>query len=353
MRRYILKRLAQAVVVLWAAYTLSFVLLSVLPGDAIRNRINAPDSLMTPEQARTLLEYYGADRPLAEQYFRALGGLFTGDLGYSVTNGGTVWSLLTLNLPATAELTGLGLVIGLVFAALVAVLINYARFGWLRDLLSFLPALFTSVPIFVIGIVVLKVFAFELRWIPPVDDHTFTALIAPAATVGLVVSGPLAQVLSNSIRQTRGRPFVHVMHAKGAGEGYIFRKDVLRNSALPVLTLLGLTIGELLAGAVVTESVYARAGLGQLIVTSVNTQDLPVVQGIVLLTTAIYVTVNFVTDIVYPFVDPRIALDGKTARVTRVGPAAAGQEPGGGPVGTPEPAGEPAEKRSPIEVARS
>ncbi|WP_435131029.1 ABC transporter permease [Actinacidiphila sp. bgisy144] len=348
MRRYLLTRLAQALAVLWAAYTLSFILLSVLPGDAIRNRINAPDSLMTPQQAQTLLDYYGSNRPLVEQYFRDLYGLFTGDLGYSITNGGKVWSLLTLNLPSTAKLTGLGLVFGLVFAVIVALLINYAKFGWLRDTLSFLPALFTSVPIFVIGIVVLNVFAFDLHVIPPVDDHTFTALIAPAATVGLVVSGPLSQVLSNSVRRTRGQPFVHVMHAKGAGEGYIFRKDVLRNSLLPVLTLLGLTIGELLAGAVVTETVYGRAGLGQLIVTSVNTQDLPVVQGIVLLTTAIYVTVNFATDIVYTVIDPRIALDARTTRVTRARRAATAQEPGTDPAEAAEPSG----TRDPVEVAR-
>jgi peptide/nickel transport system permease protein len=331
MRRYVIRRLVQAVVVLWAAYTLSFVLLSVLPGNAIENRIKAPDSMITPQEAKTLLAYYGVNRPLVEQYFRDLGGLFTGHLGYSITNGGTVWSLLTLNLPPTAELTGLGLVFGLGFAALVALLISYAPFEWLRDIFSFLPALFTSVPIFVIGIVVLKVFAFNLRWIPPVDNHTFTALIAPAATVGLVVSGPLSQVLSNSIRRTRGQPFVHVMHARGAGEGYIFRKNILRNSSLPIVTLLGLTIGELLAGAVVTETVYARAGLGQLIVTSVNTQDLPVVQGVVLLTTAIYVIVNLITDLAYPFIDPRIALDGKGGRVTRGGQATAAATLGGEP----------------------
>lgn len=303
--------------VLWAAYTLSFVLLSVLPGDAIRNKINAPDSNMTPQAAKMLMAFYGVDRPLWEQYLRDLGNLFTGHLGYSITDGSTVSSLIRLNLPPTAQLTGLGLVFGLAFAALVALLINYAPFRWLKDVFSFLPALFTSVPIFIIGIVVIKFFAFDLRWIPPVDNHTFTALIAPAATVGLVVSGPLSQVLSNTMRQTRNQPFVHVMQAKGASEGYIFRKDVLRNSSLPVLTLLGLTVGELLAGAVVTETVYARAGLGQLIVTSVNTQDLPVVQGIVLLTTASYVVVNFITDMIYPFVDPRISLDGKSVRITR------------------------------------
>jgi peptide/nickel transport system permease protein len=139
MRRYVIRRLVQAVVVLWAAYTLSFILLSVLPGNAIENEIKAPDSMITPQEAKTLLDYYGVNRPLIEQYFRDLGGVFTGHLGYSITNGGTVWSLITLNLPPTAELTGLGLVFGLGFAALVALLISYAPFGWLRDIFSFLP----------------------------------------------------------------------------------------------------------------------------------------------------------------------------------------------------------------------
>jgi peptide/nickel transport system permease protein len=132
-----------------------------------------------------------------------------------------------------------------------------------------------------------------------------------------------------------------VLHAKGAGEGYIFRKDVLRNSSLPVLTLLGLAVGELIAGSVVTESVYARAGIGQLTVSAVNTQDLPVVQGVVLLSTAAYVVVNLVVDLVYPLIDPRILLDGRSRRAgwRRVDSEVTEASP------------EPAPRRLPAEVA--
>jgi peptide/nickel transport system permease protein len=143
------------------------------------------------------------------------------------------------------------------------------------------------------------------------------ALIAPAITLAFVIAAPLAQVLATSIGATRKLPFVHVLQARGAGEGYIFGRGVLRNSSLPVLTLLGLACGELIAGSVVTEAVFARKGIGQLTVSAVSTQDLPVLQGVVLVATLTYVTVNLLVDVAYPFLDARVLPDGKSQRVTR------------------------------------
>lgn len=322
MRNHLVRRLGQAVLVLWAAYTLSFILLSALPGDAITTRIQNPDSDITPEGAQALLAFYGLDRPLWEQYGRGLLAAVRGDLGYSLNTGRPVTEMIAEALPSTLQLTLLGLMFGLVIAVGVALAINYAHWGWLRSLVSSAPALFGSVPTFVVGILLLQIFAFQFGLIPSVDDGSFRALIAPAATLGIVLAATLAQVFATSIRSTRSQPFVHVQHAKGAGEGYIFRKDVLRNSALPVLTLLGLAFGELLAGAVVTEAVFARGGIGQLVVGAVNGQDLPVVQGVVLLSTVGYVVINLVVDLAYPFIDPRILVEGKKHRV-RHSPAAA------------------------------
>jgi peptide/nickel transport system permease protein len=330
MTGYVVKRLGQAVLVLWAAYTLSFILLSALPGDSVHNRIQNPEAQISPEAAKVMLEYYGLDRPLLEQYLHVLTGVFRGEFGYSLSTGKSVGQLIGDALPSTLQLTGLGLVFGVLFAGVVAVPINYAPQRRLRSLVTAVPSLFASVPTFVVGIVALQYLSFRLHLIPSVDDGTFRALIAPAATLGLVVAAPLAQVLATSIRGTRDQPFVHVLQAKGAGEGYIFRKDVLRNSSLPVLTLLGMAVGELIAGSVVTESVYARAGIGQLTVSAVNTQDLPVVQGVVLLSTAAYVVVNLAVDLAYPFIDPRILVDGRSQRVTwrrDSVPAAASPEP--------------------------
>lgn len=306
MLRYVARRVVQAVLVLWAAYTLSFLLLSALPGNAISNRINAPDSGLTPEGGKVLLHYYGLDQPLWEQYLRALGRALHGELGLSLSNAQPVRTLLGDALPSTLRLTALALVSGVLLAGAVALLINYGPGAWLRNLVAGVPALFASVPTFVVGILALQYLSFRAHLVPPVDDGSFRALVAPAVTLGLVIAAPLSQVFSASIRTTRRQPFVHVLHAKGAGEGYIFRKDVFRNSSLPVLTLLGLAFGELIAGSVVTESVYARQGIGKLIVDAVSTQDLPVVQGVVLLSTVAYVVVNLVVDLAYPFIDPRI-----------------------------------------------
>ncbi|MGQ4615516.1 ABC transporter permease subunit [Nocardia sp. R7R-8] len=316
MRNYVLRRLMQAVLVLWAAYTLSFLLLSALPGDSVTNRIQNPEAQITPEAGRQLLEFYGLDRPVWEQYLRALWALLHGDLGFSLTNGKPVTQAVADALPSTLTLTGLGLVFGLVFAGIVAVAANYTPWAWLRGVFDSAPALFASVPTFVVGVLALQYLSFRWHLIPSVDNGTLVALLAPAATLGLIVAAPMAQVFATSVRTTRQRPFVHVVAARGAGEGYIFRKDVLRNSCLPVLTLLGLAFGELIAGAVVTESVYARQGIGQLTVVAVDTQDLPIVQGVVLLSTAAYVLVNLAVDLAYPFIDPRVLVDGRTRRVT-------------------------------------
>ncbi|MCU1529807.1 MAG: peptide transporter permease, partial [Frondihabitans sp.] len=189
-----------------------------------------------------------------------------------------------------------------------SIVASYGRFAWLRNLIQLTPSLLASIPTFVIGIFLLEYFSFQLHWIPAVDDGSFTALLAPAVALGLGAAAPLAQVLTTSIRKTRAEPFVHVAQAKGAGERRVFRLDVLRNSVLPLLTLLGLTFGELIAGSIVTETVFARNGIGSLTVTSVENQDLPVVQGVVLVAAAIYVLINLLVDLAYPLIDPRILL---------------------------------------------
>ncbi len=243
MRNYVLKRLGQAVLVLWAAYTLSYLLLSALPGDAVTNRVQNPEAQISPESAQALLEYYGLDRPLWEQYLGSLIAVFDGDLGFSLTNGTSVTELIGGDaLPSTLALTGLALVFGIVVAAVLAIVINYAPWRWLRGVAGSIPALFGSVPTFVVGVLALQFLSFGLHLIPSTDDGSFVALLAPAATLGgALISAPLAQVLSTSIARVRAMPFVHVLHARGgASESYAFRRGgVLRNSSLPVLTLLG------------------------------------------------------------------------------------------------------------------
>lgn len=314
MTRYIVKRLGQAVLVLWAAYTLSFLLLSALPGDAVNNRIQNPDQQISPEAAAALIAYYGLDQPLWQQYLQSLQHLVQGDLGFSITTGLPVAELIGAALPSTLALTSLALLIGLILAAVIGVAAHYAPWSWLRSAATSVPPLFGAVPTFVVGILILQYFSFSLHVIPSTDDGTFLALIGPATTLGILIAAPLAQVFVAAIGQTRKQPFVHVLQARGAGQRYAFGRGVLRNSALPVVTLLGLAVGELIAGSVVTEAVFARPGIGQLTVTAVNTQDLPVLQGVVVVATVAFVLVNLAVDLLYPFLDPRLSYvqDGRT-----------------------------------------
>jgi peptide/nickel transport system permease protein len=312
--RYVIKRIAQAVLVLFAAYTLAFVLLNALPGNAIIDKIRAPNSGITPAEGKILVAYYGLNKPLDVQYFKALGDLFHGNLGYSIINGNKVTTLLGQAIPSTLKLTGLAFLFGLVIGLAVAVLSNYARFRWVRMIVRLAPGVFSSVPTFIVGILFIEFFSFGLHLFPAVDNGSFSALVAPAVALGMFVSAPAAQVLGGAIAKTRSEPFVHVALAKGASEAFVFRRDIFRNSALPLLTLLGLMFGELIAGSIVTEAVFSRNGIGELTVQAVTNQDLPVVQGVVLVAAGGYIVINLLVDLVYPLIDPRILITGSRSR---------------------------------------
>ena len=306
MTRYVLTRIGQALLVLWAAYTLSFLLLSALPGDAVNNRIQNPEAQLSAESAQALVAYYGLDQPLWRQYLSSLRNLLHGDLGYSITNGQSVSALIGDVLPSTLVLAAFALAVGIALAAAIGVLAHYVPWAWLRGGAAAVPALFASVPTFVVGILFIQYFSFRFGLIPATDDGTALALVGPAVTLGILIAAPLAQVAVTAIGQTRDQPFVHVLRARGAGERYLFAHGVLRNSSLPVITLLGLAVGELIAGSVVTEAVFARSGIGQLTVGAVATQDLPVLQGVVIVATVAYVTANLLVDLAYPALDPRL-----------------------------------------------
>lgn len=317
MARYVIQRVLQAIVVLWAAYTLTFVFLSVLPSDPISIRIASPDSGLTKADGAHLRAFYGLDKPILVQYVDRLGGVLHGDFGFSLVQGTPVASMIGAALPATVLLSAAGLVVGLFLGGVVAVAASYAPFAWLKRLLQQVPPLFAAVPTFLLGILFIEVFAFQLHVIPAVDDGSFAGLVGPALTLGIGISPTLAQVLLASLDATKSEAFVDVALAKGAGTAFAFRHHVLRNALLPWLTLLGLTFGELLAGSIVTETVFSRDGLGRLTEASVASQDLPVIQAVVLLVSFLYVVVNLAIDLLYPLVDPRIRLTGSTRRARR------------------------------------
>lgn len=306
MLKYLSGRTGQALLVLWAAFTLSFILLQVLPGDAILIKFQNPDMGLSPDQIADMRAAYGADVPLWQQYLHTLGNFLRGDLGYSIQNGVPVSALLAANLPATLQLAVLGFTLALLLALAIAFVSNLIGFGWLKSALQSLPALFVSVPTFWLGIVLIQIFSFRLKLVPIINPGEWVGLVLPIATLAIPISAPLAQILIRSIDSVQAQPFEAVARAKGASRSGVLWRHVARNAMLPVLTIAGILFGELIAGALITETVFGRSGLGQLTQQAVVNQDVAVLQAVVMISAAAFVFLNLLVDLLFPLLDPRL-----------------------------------------------
>ncbi|MFV8844882.1 ABC transporter permease [Serratia fonticola] len=306
MLKYLSGRTGQALLVLWAAFTLSFILLQVLPGDAILIKFQNPDMGLSPDQIADMRAAYGADVPLWQQYLHTLGNFLRGDLGYSIQNGVPVSALLAANLPATLQLAVLGFTLALLLALVIAFVSNLIGFGWLKSALQSLPALFVSVPTFWLGIVLIQIFSFRLKLVPIINPGEWIGLLLPIATLAIPISAPLAQILIRSIDSVQTQPFVAVARAKGASRSGVLWRHVARNAMLPVLTIAGILFGEMIAGALITETVFGRSGLGQLTQQAVVNQDVAVLQAVVMISAAAFVFLNLLVDLLFPLLDPRL-----------------------------------------------
>ncbi|MFF2487090.1 ABC transporter permease [Microbacterium sp. NPDC058062] len=307
--RYIARRVGQGVIVLWAAYTISFLILYLLPGDAATLFAGGGDQeAIDPELVAQLRSELGLDRPLWEQYLVALGKALTGDFGVSTQTGRPASDLLLESLPPTLALTALAFVLSVVFGIVLALSASLARARWLRNLLSSLPPLGVSIPVFWIGLLLLQAFSFRLRLFPSMGNEGFESLVLPAITIAIPSGAFIAQLLSRSLRSTLAQPYVEIVRAKGASERRVQLGHAFRNAAIPSLTMVGVLIGGLLSGAVVTETVFSRLGIGRLVVTAVNNRDVPVVQTVVVFAALVFVVANLVVDLVYPLIDRRITL---------------------------------------------
>ncbi len=306
-RGFVLRRVAQALLVIALSYTLVFFTLFVLPGDPIENKINNPLNPLPEGAAERLLGYYDLDRSPVEQYVLAVQRLFTGDLGFSLVNGHPVGDLVRDALGDTLALAGTALVFAIALSLAVALVAVFAPFRLLRNAAAALPLIFLSTPSFLVGFLLLQVFAFQLGWVSSIRDQGFVSVILPAAALAIAVSAPIAQVLIQGLARASAEPFVGVLRAKGMSESSIIGRHVLKNGSIPAVTLLALTTGELLAGSVVIETVFTRTGLGFITQQAVREQDSPVILAVVVLVSAIFVLVGLLTDLVYPLLDPRIS----------------------------------------------
>jgi peptide/nickel transport system permease protein len=306
MVRYLIGRIGQALAVLAVTFTAAFLLLQVLPGDAIMIKFMSPEMGLSADQIAEIRASYGADLPIWEQYLRTVINFLGGNFGYSIQAGVPVSHQLAINLPPTLLLASLGFIAAVLLTIALAALSNVTGMGWLRSALQSLPSLFISVPVFWLGIMLIQIFSFQLGLVSVISPGPVERLILPVATLAIPISAPLAQILMRNIDEVLTQPFVAVARAKGASRGWVLWRHVARNAVLPTLTIAGVLFGELLAGAVVTEAVYGLNGLGGLTYQAVGNHDTAVLQAIVVISALAFVSINLIVDLLYPVLDPRL-----------------------------------------------
>ncbi|QPB22397.1 ABC transporter permease [Rhizobium sp. 007] len=307
---YAAKRLGQAVVVILLAYVFTFVVVSILPGDPITSVLRNPQNGFTEEEIAEIIAAQGLDRPVLVQLWTSLCGFLTGDLGMSMRSNRPVATLIAEVLPSTLILATTGLAVALLLAMAVSYGTRFVPKRLGQGLLRGFPSLFLSVPNFVIGLVLIHVFGFQIGLFRVIEPNSFWATLFAAIALGIPVSAQIAEVLIANLDHEAEQEYAAVARGRGIGQMRLFAKHLLKPASLPVVTVIALTIGELLGGSLITETVFGRTGVGSLVQRSVSTQDLPVLQAVVSLGAVDFVLVNLIADLVYPLLDPRVKLIG-------------------------------------------
>ncbi|MEU9609694.1 ABC transporter permease [Streptomyces sp. NPDC048057] len=302
--RLLARRVAAAVLVLWGAASCAFFVLRLVPGDPV-NAIVGNDSMMGAEQREAVRRQYGLDQSLFDQYLGYLHHLIRGDLGDSYQLQQPVSSLLAHQLPPTAELA-FWTALSAVLTAVIVTVLTSGRSNRPRHISAAVELVAISTPSFWMGTMLLTVFSFRLGWLPISDSGDGRSLILPVATLALPMAALLTQVMREGLLTAMKEPFVLSARSRGLAEHTVRSRHALRHAALPALTLAGWFTGNLLGGVVVVESVFARAGIGRIALQAVRDRDLPVVQGVVLLSAVVFVVINAVVEMLYAAVDPRL-----------------------------------------------
>jgi peptide/nickel transport system permease protein len=303
MRTYVLRRLAQSALTLLGVSVLVFVILRVLPGDPARMLL--PDG--APESAvAELNRQLGLREPLVVQYGLFLGSVARGDFGQSFQYRAPALRVVLERLPATVQLTLAAMFIT-VAAGVSLGIFTAVRRGTRYDVAGTIVAVLgQSLPNFWLGIMLILLFGVALRWLPTSGFAGWTSLVLPAVTLAAFPTALVARLTRSSMLEILNRDYIRTGRAKGLAERSVVFRHALRNAAIPVLTVIGLQIGALLGGAVITESIFAWPGMGKLIVDAIFFRDFPVVQTVLILSATVFVVINLAVDLLYTVIDPRI-----------------------------------------------
>jgi peptide/nickel transport system permease protein len=285
------------------AVTLVFLFVHLIPGDPVEIMLGETASAVDKEALRRQL---GLHRPLWKQYADFIGGFFQGDLGRSLYEDSAVIDLIAARLPATLELTLGAMTVAILIALPLGILSAVRKNSWLDRCALAVSLLGAAMPSFWLGPLLILFFSIDLGFLPVSGRGGLSHLILPAFTLGSGLAAILTRMVRSALLETIDEDYIRAARAKGLSEYAVWGRHALRNALLPIVTVIGLQFGALLAGSIITETIFAWPGLGRLTIQAIQTRDYPLVQGCILCISLGYIFVNLATDMLYTFIDPRI-----------------------------------------------
>lgn len=306
MARYLLQRIILTIPVLLGVLLLTFSMLHLVPGDPVRAMF-IDSGGATEEQIARIRQQLGLDQPLPVQFWNYLSGVVRGDLGNSIMNNRPVLGQILEKFPATIRLTLAAMSIAIALGLSLGIVAAINRNSWIDRLTMLVSLGGVSIPSFWLGLMLIYTFSVSLGWLPIVGGEEWQQLILPATALGLQASAIIARLVRSSLLEVLGEPYIVTARAKGLKNQHVLLAHALRNALLPVVTIVGLQFGTLLSGAVIIEAVFARQGVGRILVDALQARDFPTAQGTVLCIALIYVLINLVVDLLYGVIDPRIS----------------------------------------------
>jgi len=303
LRKYILRRLFLMVPVILGVYTIVFMIIHFIPGD--------PVDLILGETARPsdrefLRQELGLDKPVLDQYVSSMLRAARGDMGRSLHTNQPVLTTILKRVPATAELTIGAMIVAVLIALPLGIIAALKQYSYFDNGSMFFALLGISMPNFWLGPLLIILFSIKLGWFPVSGRGGIEYLILPAITLGTALAAILTRMIRSSLLEVKKEDYITFARAKGLREVLVIGKHALSNALIPVVTIMGLQFGALLSGSIITETIFSWPGIGRLTIQAIQTRDYPLVQGCVLVLALSYVLINFLTDLVYGFIDPRI-----------------------------------------------
>ena len=306
MLTYVGRRILAVVPVLIGVTLAVFSMLFLVPGDPVK--IMLAEFVTTPDQIAQMRAQLHLDEPVLKQYGRFVGNALRGDLGISIRSRRPVAAEITENIGSTGLLALASMLVAIGLGVPLGLLAALGRNSWLDVAAMMVALLGVAMPSFWLGLLLIFVFSLHLGWLPATGGGDLLHLVMPSVALGMIAAAIIARLTRSSMLEVLGQDYVRTARAKGLGGWSVIVRHALRNALIPVVTVFGLQFGNLLAGAVIVETVFSRPGLGRLIVGGILAKDFPLVQGTVLFVAATYVLINVVVDVAYAYVDPRIRI---------------------------------------------